>query len=198
MHKYWKQKDSKSNKLILIKDKCIYKGNPKEEELQRLNEQSTQLDFLKNLFSIPYSYITLIENQTGKDYIKIYFGNGSEDELIIKDKNTKQEVFDFLKSESPKFKYSSELPSSFKYAKPQFFAMLFTTLLCIASLYFAMKIENGVKYEIGGRGILTLIIAIANFGIVKIITGYIMLIGIICLAIVNRLKSRSETEYLKR
>lgn len=198
MHKFWKLKDSKSNKLILIKDKCIYKGNPKPEVLQKLNEQTSNFDFLKNLFSIPYSYITSIENQTGRDYITIYYGSGSEDELIIKDKNIKQEIFDFLKEDTQKFKHSSKLPSVLKYGKSQFFALLFTTLLFIACLYFAINIENGIEYEIGGRGILTLVIAIANFGVAKIVLGYIVLIGIICIALVNRLKSRSETEFLIR
>ncbi len=33
MHKIWKFKESKSNKVILIQDKVIYKGNPKENDL---------------------------------------------------------------------------------------------------------------------------------------------------------------------
>ena len=33
MNKIWKFNDSKSNKLILIKDKIIYKGNPKDIDL---------------------------------------------------------------------------------------------------------------------------------------------------------------------
>ncbi|WP_299522856.1 hypothetical protein [Winogradskyella sp.] len=198
MQKFWKLSQSKSNKLIFIKDQCIYKGNPKQEELQKLNEHTTNLDFLKNLFSIPYAYIKQIENQKGKDYIKIFYGSGSEDELVIKDSNIKKEVFDFLRQDMSKFKYSSGLPSALKYAKAQFFALLFTTLLFIASLYFAVKIENGTEYEIMGRGILTLIIAIANLGVIKVVLGYIIIVGIVCLALVNRLKSRSETEFLRR
>ena len=33
MHKIWKFKESKANKVILIQDKVIYKGNPKENDL---------------------------------------------------------------------------------------------------------------------------------------------------------------------
>ena len=33
MNKIWKFNDSKSNKLILIKDKIIYKGNQKDIDL---------------------------------------------------------------------------------------------------------------------------------------------------------------------
>jgi Na+-transporting NADH:ubiquinone oxidoreductase subunit NqrF len=155
---------------------------------------------LKNLFSIPYSYITSIQNQNGKNEIKIFYGNGSEDELILNDENIKKEIFDFLKKDLPNFKYSSELPSVLKYAKPQFFALLFTTLLFIWSLYLAIQIESGSEYEIvgGGRGIASIVLAIANLGTFKNIMGYIVLLGIILLSLTVRLKSRSETEFLER
>ena len=65
MNKIWKFKESKSNKLILIRDKTIFKGNPNENDLNRLNSETTELTFLKDLFSIPYSYIKKIENQKG-------------------------------------------------------------------------------------------------------------------------------------
>ena len=66
MRKYWKIDDSKSNKLIFIKDKNLYKGNPKHDELSKLNSESSNLSFLENLFCIPYIYIKKIENQKGK------------------------------------------------------------------------------------------------------------------------------------
>lgn len=200
MQNYWKIRNSKSNKLIFIKDKCIYKGNPKEDVLQKLNSESSNLDFLTNLFSIPYSYIKRIENQTGKDDIKIYFGSDSEDELTIKDATVKQEVFDFLKQELPNFKYTSKMPSVLKYAKAQFFALLFTSALFVWSMYLAIQIENGAEYEIvgRGRGIGSIVLGIANFGVFKIVVGFLILLGIIGLALANRLKSRSETEFLIR
>ncbi|BAO74430.1 hypothetical protein [Winogradskyella sp. PG-2] len=200
MQKYWKIRDSKLNKLIFIKDKCIYKGNPHEDVLRKLNSESSGFQFLSHLFSIPYSYIKRIENQTGKNDIKIYFGNDSEDELVIKDKNVKQEVFDFLKQELPNFKYNSEIPSVLKYGKAQFFALLFTSALFVWSLYLAIQIENGSQYEIvgGGRGIASIVLAIANLGVFKIIFGFIIILGVIGLALTRRLKSRSETEFLRR
>jgi hypothetical protein len=198
--KFWKISDSKRNKLILIKDNTIYKGNPKSEDLSKLNEATTNLDFVEKLFSIPYSYIKEIQNQQGKNEIKIYFGNDSEEELIIKDKNTKAEVFAYLREELPKFSYCSELPSVFKYAKALWFALLFTTGIFIWSMYLALEIENGAQYEIigSGRGIAGIVLFIANFGSVKIISGYLVLLAIIALRIFTRLKSRSETEFLKR
>ncbi len=201
MQKFWKISDSKSNKLIFIKDKTIYKGNPKSEDLNKLNAESTNLAFLEHLFSIPYSYIRRIENQRGKNEIKIFYGNDSEDELIINDKNTKKEVFEFLKQDNPNFSYSTELPSVLSYAKAPFFALLFTTAIFIWSLYLAIQIENGVVYELvggGNPGITGIVLMIANLGVFKIIGGFVVVVGIIFMALNKKLKSRSMTEFLKR
>ncbi|MCK0110186.1 hypothetical protein MWU58_12835 [Flavobacteriaceae bacterium S0825] len=200
MQKFWKIRDSKSNKLIYIKDKTIYKGNPKHDELNKLNSETSNLSFLENLFSIPYSYIKRIENQSGKNEIKIFFGNDSEDELIVKDKNVKQEIFDFLKTDLTNFKYSSKLPSILSYGKAQFFALLFMSGIFLWSLYLAIQIENGAEYEIigSGRSITGIVLFLANFGIVKNIIGYIIILLIIIISLAKRLKSRSEMEILKR
>ncbi len=201
MHKIWKLKESKSNKLILIKDKTIYKGNPKNIDFNRINSETTDFSFSKDLFSIPYSYIKKIENQSGKNYIKIFFGKDSEEELYIDKERAKKEVFEFLKQDTSNLTYSSEVPGVLKYAKAQFFAFLFTTALFIWSLYLAIQIENGAEYEVvggGNPGISGIILAIASLGVFKNIMGYIMLLCIIIFALIKRLKSRSETEFLKR
>ncbi|WP_158844520.1 hypothetical protein [Algibacter sp. L1A34] len=200
MLKIWKIKESRSNKLILIADKSIYKGNPKVNDLNRVTPQTTDITFLKDLFSIPYSYITKIENQSGKNYIKIYFGKESEEELYIDNEKTKKEVFEAIKNDNPNLNYSSEIPNMVRYAKPQFFALLIITGVFIWSFYLANQIENGAEYEIIGRraGIAGIVLAIANLGTFKIISGYLVLLGITVVSLLKRLKSRSEIEFLNR
>ncbi len=200
MQNFWELKDSKSNKLIFIKDKIIYKGNPKQYDLDKLNLESSNLSFLENLFSIPYSYIKRIENQSEKNEIKLFYGNNSEDELIINDKNIKQEIFDFLKNDLSNFNYSSKLPSVLNYGKAQFFALLFMTGIFLWSLYLAIQIENGAEYEIigSGRSITGIILFLANLGVIKNIIGYIIILLIIIISLTKRLKSRSKIEILKR
>ena len=201
MYKIWKLKESKSNKLILIKNKVIYKGNPKENDLNRVNLETIDFTFLKDLLSIPYSYIKRIENQSGKKYLKIFFGNNSEEELYIDNENIKKEVFEFIRSDYQNLKYSTEIPSVINYAKAQFFALLSITGIFIWSLYLAFQIERGVEYQLvggGNPGITGIVLMIANLGSLKIIIGYIILLGITIFALAKKLKLRSETEFLKR
>ena len=201
MNKIWKLKESKSNKLILIREKVIYKGNPKIDDLNRVSSETTDLSFLKDLLSIPYSYIKQIENQKGKKYIKIFFGKDSDEELYIDNENIKNEVFEFIKNENPNLKYSAEIPSIVNYAKAQLFALLTLTGIFIWSIYLAIQIESGVEYELvgnGNPGISGIVFIIANMGSLKIIIGYIILLVLTLFALRNKLKSRSETEFLKR
>lgn len=127
-------------------------GNPKN-----INEKILTRDLEKGLipeklFSIPYSYIKSIENQNGKNLIKIYYGNDSEEELIIKDQETKSEVFDFLKQDLAKFAYSEETPSLLRHSKPQILATAISLILFVWTFYLANQIENGVVYEVVGGG----------------------------------------------
>lgn len=55
MQKFWRLKNSKQNQLIFIKDNCIYKGNPEQNDISRLTSETKDLSFLKNLYSIPYT-----------------------------------------------------------------------------------------------------------------------------------------------
>ena len=68
MQKFWKISDSKSNKLIFIKDKNIYKGNPKQDELNKLNSESKNLTFLKKFLT--YLILILRKLKIRKDRIK--------------------------------------------------------------------------------------------------------------------------------
>ena len=201
MHKFWKINDSKKNKFILIKDKCIYKGNPKQGDLNKLNSESSNFTFLDNLFSIPYTYIKQVENPKNKNEIKIYYGNDSEDELIIDDTTVKNEIFNYLKNDMINLEYSSELPNILKYAKAQFFALLFTSIIFIWSLYLAIQIENGAIYQLNsGRkpGITGIVLAIAHLGVFEIIGLFIILLTIILFSLFRKIKSRDETEFLRR
>lgn len=201
MGKLWKLNESKSNKLIVIKENVIYKGNPKIEDLNRVHPETTDFSFLKDLFSIPYSYIRQVEKQKGKNYIKIFFGKDSQEELYIDNEDIRNEIFECIKKENQNLKYSVEVPSVLHYAKAQLFAVLILTGIFIWSLYLSIQIESGVEYELvghGNPGIAGVVFMIANLGSSTIIMGYVVLLGIAIFALVKRLKSKSETEFLKR
>lgn len=200
MEKIWKPKESKSDKLILIHKQSIYKGNPSKEQIDKLNLETQNLEVLEKLFSIPYSYIKKIVNQESINHIKIFFGNDSEEELKISNERLKNEVFNYLKNDITSLTYRLETPSSFKYAKAQFFGIIISSGLFIWAMYFAIQMSNGYEYEIvGGRpGITGIVLALANFGITKLVIGYSAILGIALFSLIKKLKTRTEMQILER
>ena len=199
MVKFWTLKNNKNVEVILIDDVNIYKGKIKAEILNHFSRQVEKNIIPEGLFSIPFSYITRIENQENKNKIKIYFGKESEEDLIFENKAVKKEVFDYLKENIHNLNYLKETPSLFKYAKPQIFAILFTLGIYLWSLYYAIEIENGVEYILEGRaGLGAIIYSIGLLGVFKVTLLFSLLLGISVYSLIRKMKSRSEIEQLKR
>ncbi len=198
--KIWKLTDSKSNKLILIRDQSIYIGNPNQEDLNKLSSTSTDFEFVNQLFSIPYSYIKSVENQVGNRELNIFYGRNSEEKIIAEREEIKNEIFDYLRLDLKNFNYSSQLPTVLNYAKAQFFAFFIVTAIFIWSLYLAVQIESETdfKNESLRTGIYGLVFIIANVGVTKIILGYTVLLAITLIALARRIKSRTVIQFLKR
>ena len=200
MYKIWKPTDYKSDKVILIYEKSIYKGNPTNEDIRMLSTEKVDLKILKKLFPIPFSYIKKIINQEGINHIKVYFGRNSEEELNVSNIKLKNEIFDYLKNEIPELKYESKIPSSYKYAKPQIFGIFITTGIFIWAMYFAVQMSNGYEYELvgGSPGLSGIVLAIAHFGITKLIIGYSAILIVGMFSLIKRLKTRTEMQILER
>lgn len=201
MIKIWKPTEPKSDKLILIKNECIYKGNPNFEELNKISQDFSNVSEIKGLFSIPYSYIKKIENQSGKNYIKIFLSPDVEEHLNIYDERLKNEIFSFLRKELMFFKYKIEKPSFLKYTKPQLFGILLLTLIYISTMYFAIQLANGYSFELHNSrvgGIIGMLILLAENGYLKLTLWYSIILGLVVFTLIKKNKSRSEVQTLTR
>lgn len=200
MTKIWKFESSKKNNIIVIDNQKIYKGVIDKDDFNYLNREKIDTNILKRLFPIPYSYIKQIESQKGNKFIKIYFGDNSEEELFFDNEKAKDEVFDYLKSDFNIAFYSKETPTIFRYAKPQIFALIIVSILYFWSVYLAIEIENGAVYQIIGNSgaFLAFILILANLGSLQLSILYLILLGIMFFTLNKKLKSRTEIEYLRR
>ena len=199
MIKYWLLRE-KHDRLIVIKEKSIYIGNIKSINQINLISEIEKGIIPKDMFSIPYSYIRSIESQENKELIKVYYGVDYEEGIKISNKNIKKEIFEFLRSELTKFEYNQNIPSVFKHTRPQIFAILIATGFFLWTLYLAIEIGKGYEYEIvGGRaGITGVVLGLAQFGALKVILGYTLIIFIAIYSLMKKIKNRSLTEYLTR
>lgn len=199
MIKFWSIRKNKKIDVILIDEKSIHKGRITPEELSHFSKKVTNNDVPEGLFEIPFSYIKRVENQENKKDIKVFYGDSSEEELTSTNQLQKNEIFTYLKEAVPNMKYSKGLPSIFRYAKPQLFAILFTTGIFLWSLYYAVQIENGVEYEVRGTaGLLSMIFSIGLLGVLKVSLIFSLIIGIAVYSLIRRNKTRTQIEQLNR
>ncbi len=205
MNTFWKLTEQKLDKLILIQNQTIYKGNPDPIKMNKLMFNATisnNVEIEKELFSIPYPYIKKIVNQKGVSHIKVFFGKDSEEELNVENEKTKNEIFEFLKKDLKALKYKSELPSIVSYGKHQFFAILILTGVFVWSMYYAIEIDKGTIFELRGSGgkigLGGLVFILGNLGKTKLMIGYLLSIGLTLLSLFRKLKSRTQIEILYR
>jgi hypothetical protein len=178
----------------------IYKGTPDLSILQNCVNDLDKGVIPEGIFNIPYSYIKSIENHIENKIIKIEYGQDSEEIIRVKEDQSKQEIFNLLKSKLSNSEHLTKTPTIFKHAKPQILAMLIMTGLFIWTLYLAIQIEMGYEYEIvGGKaGITSIVLMLALFGVLKVILGYTFIMAIAIYSFIRKLKTRSLVEYLIR
>ncbi len=198
MKKYWFLKDN--TYLIGVNENSIYSGSVKKHIKSELVNKIEREGFPEDIFSVPFSYIKSIENPVGKKSITIFYGDQSEEEVLIENEIVKNEFFGEVQNRLENFEYSKEKPSILKHAKAQLFAVLFITGIFVWTFYLANEIEKGYQYEVvGGRqGVGSLVLGLAQFGSLKVILGYLGLLSIALFALVKRLKNRVFVEYLVR
>jgi len=200
MNKIWKPTEPGSDKLIVVKDQIIYKGNPSNEDLNSITLNSDDLETTKKIFSFPFSYIKKIENQRNKNTLKFYIGSKTEEEIKILNNTQKNEIFNFLRLEIPQLRYKSIKPTFFKYAKNQIFAILILSIIYSLTYYYAIELENKGEYAFlrSNNSIFTLAFLLAKIGSVKLTIGYVLLLILAVYSLIKKEKSRDLIETIER
>jgi hypothetical protein len=169
----WKSFTKGDDKIIAFYNNTIYKGNPKDDEIDNVIYQLKNEKIPPtNLFGIPLSYLKEINLENGKDYIEVLFGSDSSEHLRIKDENKKMEIFEFLKMNIPNSKSYIDNYSDFRAGKKPLIAMCFIAIIFIWTLSIATEMENGNQYEVVGghyNSIAGLVIGFASLGVKNVI-----------------------------
>ena len=98
MKKLWTQKEKGNDRIILITEDMLYKGNPKLGDLNQMTFEINAGKIPENLFSIPFNYIKEIHLQEGKNYIEVFFSHGSTEQFRITNNSRREEVFEYMKT----------------------------------------------------------------------------------------------------
>lgn len=195
MTKIWTNYDG-GDKIIAYVDGKIYKANPPKDEIESTISNMQLNDFSgKKTFGIPLHNLKGVRLQEGKEYIQVFFGAESEEHFILKNKEQREEIFNFLKDNIPGTDYHRVKHTPVKAAKKPLIAMVVVSVIFAWTLYLAINIESGVEYEYsnnGRGGIGGILLGIAGFGVVKVILIFGGILGIAGLSAFSKMRNPPE------
>ena len=166
--KYWIDRESRGDNLIVISDTVIYCSNYSDNKLREFELELLSGLIPKALTGTPFGYIKYIEASSKKDRLMIYFGKENELKLVVKNEMIRKEIFEYLKEDKTNLpSYQKEHLSRLKASRKP----LIVLLVVLGILYYiagiASDMEGGIEYEVsggraGGQAIGNLIIGLAQ------------------------------------
>ncbi len=190
--KIWTSNEKKDDKIIALSDEYIYKGNPPSNEIgSSVFDLEMKTVPLKHFFAIPLSYISAINLQEGKKYIEVLF-RGDYEHLKIMDDKTRVEVFEFFKHNIPGASFQVIKEPKFKSIRKPLIAMTVIAVIFCWSLFIAIGMESGNKYDVTGQhyhSIAGIILLIASLGVIKIILIFGSLFFIVGISLIRKYKN---------
>ena len=194
MIKIWTNYDG-GDKIVAYVDGKIYKANPPQDEIESTVSNMQMNDFSgKKTFGIPLHNLRGVRLQEGKEYIQVFFGAESEEHFIIKNKELREEIFNYLKANIPGTVYQRIKYTPAKAAKKPLIAMVVVGVIFTYTLFLALTLEAGVEYEYKGTRGSTggILLGIAGFGVVKVILIFGGLLGIAGLSAFFKMRNPPE------
>jgi hypothetical protein len=180
MNIIWINTENGEDKIIAISNEKILKANPKTEKIELCITDIKNDIVNKDVFGIPLSYIKSIQLQENKKYIQVFYGQDSEEYLRINDDAKRKEIFEYFKDNISSTEYRIEAFNNTKSAKKPLIAIVIVIVLFIWTLSVASGVESGKEYEVLGnkRSIASFVLAIAQFGTIKITLAFLLLLGL--------------------
>ena len=168
--KIWTSSESGSEKIIGFFNQTIYKGNPRQNDIEACLSDLKMHVIPKGFIGIPLNYIREINMQEGKNYIEVRFGNDSYQNYRIKNEHVRNEIFEYLRFNIVNNKFSIDRFSRLRAGKKPLIALVVVFLLFLWTLSIAIGIARGDEYEIVGHknSIAGIVLLLAGMGVKKV------------------------------
>jgi hypothetical protein len=178
----WISNEINDSKVIIFTDQIIYKANPKVDDPAKLVSDFQLNSISKELVSTPLSYISEIRLNENNKFIELLVAKDFSVDLKVADDKTRQEIFDYFKSNIPNSNYSVEKFSVIKAGKKPMIAFFVALLFFLWTLFIALGMESGSDYDVTGKKYFSLagiVLALASLGVknVVLIFGSLLLIS---------------------
>jgi hypothetical protein len=189
----WQIENKGDDKIIAYFNDTIYKCNPKESDIQNVvdNLKNNQIP-TNNCIGIPVSYLKEIHLQEGKNYIEIFFGADSTEQLKINDSVIRNEIFQFFRTNIPSTTFKMEKYSKLQSGKKPLIAMVVILVIGLWTHDISTGMENGEEYSLIGsvRSLAGIVIALASIGTKKVLLLFGSLFAIALTSFIIRIKAQ--------
>jgi hypothetical protein len=169
--KIWTGTTQNDDRIIAYSDGMIYKLNPPLAETNTYVEDLRMKHIpVKHIFGIPLHYLSEINLQEGKNYIEVLF-KGDTEHLKVSDGITRNEIFEFFKTNIPDAHYSVVKQTKIQAIKKPVIALIVMSLIFLWSLYIAIGKAGGNDYDVTGQhynSIAGIVLVLAALGIKKL------------------------------
>lgn len=197
MNKVWFNDNKGDDKLIGISSEMLFKANPKNDKLGliELNLKQNILD--KEVFSIPFNYITSIQLQERKKYIQVFFQAASEEHFVISDDDQRMKIFNSFKNDIPNTSYEIEYYSAWKSANKSIIAFVVGFIFYCWTLFYSIQLDAGTLHSTTLYGSLSRIVfGLANLGTFNVSLIFVTLLSLAAFQIIKRVKNKPIVHHL--
>lgn len=194
--KIWTSDQKGDDRIIAVFDQTIYKANPGTADvIDYVAQLNAHVVPKANALTIPLSYLREMVLEEGKNYFEVHFGaSGSSEHFIVSDEQQRTEIFGFIRENLP-VESTLVRHSGFRAAQKPLIGMAVVAIIAALTLPAAIGIENGEEYRMEGSirtG--TLIMALANLGVTKLMLMYGTLMTVALVAVIMKFRT-STTLY---
>ncbi len=190
--KTWINNEKGDDTFIAYANEVIYKGNPKPDNIDKILTDLKQNISPGSLTGTPLSYISQINLQEGKSIIELEMAKDSSIDLRVKNDATRNEIFEYLKTNISNSVYKLDKVSSIRAGKKPMIAFFVVLIIFIWTLYIAIGIESGNDYDVTGQrynSIAGIVLGLAGLGVKKVILIFGSLLLIASIAFYKKAKN---------
>lgn len=197
IEKIWINKKEKEHNFILFCENTLYTRKSKKENWLSTENEINKGKIPKNFVGLPISYIRNIEFRENDDHLRIQYQKDSEDEVEISNVSLRREIFDYLKENTAVKVSKFKNPSIFSRIKKPLIALGVIVGVFVYVLVIISSLNSGIEFETRGRpGLGTIVLALAQLGLVKNIVIFSPLTLIALYRIIVNYKNDTEVHSL--
>ena len=190
--KIWINNQPKEHTFILFHDNILYSQKVNKDNFYKTEKELQQGIISNKFFSLPIPYINAIEFREDFPKLQIYFNQESEAEIDISNPKLRKEIFDYLKEHTAVKSFKQAKPSIFKRIKKPLIGLL----LIFGMLSFVYSMQDYVVVGKPGRGLISVVLALANLGLLVNLLIFSPFIALLSYRLVKNYQNDSEIHRL--